>query len=73
MHAMLLSPFVPQRLAMVMNKEHYSGLDRLASLATENRITSFMDQPYSLAQAPDAVHHLAAGQAMGKVVITIAR
>jgi NADPH:quinone reductase-like Zn-dependent oxidoreductase len=73
MHAMLLSPFVPQRLAMVMNKEHHSGLDRLATLAAEDQITSFMDQPYPLAQAPDAVRHLAAGKASGKVVVTVAR
>lgn len=73
MHATLLSPFVSQRLAMVMNKEHYSGLDRLATLAAEDQITSFMDQPYALAQAPDAVRHLAAGKAWGKVVVTVAR
>lgn len=71
MHATLLSPFVSQRLTMVMNKEHYSGLDRLAALAAEGEIASFMDRPYPLAQAPDAVRHLAAGKAAGKVVITV--
>jgi NADPH:quinone reductase-like Zn-dependent oxidoreductase len=71
MHATLLSPFVSQRLTMVMNKEHYSGLDRLVALATEGEIASFMDRPYLLAEAPDAVRHLAAGEAAGKVVITV--
>ena len=56
---------------MVMNKEHYSGLDRLAALAAEGEIASFMDRPYPLAEAPDAVRHLAAGKAAGKVVITV--
>ena len=70
MHATLLSPFVTQRLTMVMNKEHYSGLDRLAALATEGEIASFMDRPYPLAEAPDAVRHFA-GKAAGKVVITV--
>ncbi|MET7426129.1 NAD(P)-dependent alcohol dehydrogenase [Dactylosporangium sp. NPDC005555] len=71
MHATLLSPFVSQRLTMVMNKEHHSGLDRLAALATEGELASFMDRPYPLAEAPDAVRHLAAGKAAGKVVITV--
>jgi len=71
MHATLLSPFVSQRLMMVMNREHYSGLDRLAALATEGVITSFMDRPYPLADVPDAARHLAAGKAAGKVVITV--
>ncbi len=69
--ATLLSPFVSQRLAMVMNKEHYSGLDRLAALSTTGEIASFMEPPYSLADVPDAVRHLAAGNAAGKIVITI--
>jgi len=71
MHAVLLSPFVSQRLMMVTNKEHYAGLERLAALATEGEITSSLDRPYPLAEAPDAVRHLAAGKAAGKVVITV--
>ena len=71
MHAVLLSPFVSQRLIMVMNKEHYTGLERLANLAAEGGIASFMDRPYPLTDAPDAVRHLAAGKAAGKVVITV--
>ena len=56
---------------MVMNKEHYSGLERLAALATDGSVASVMDRPYPLAEAPDAVRHLATGQAAGKVVITV--
>jgi NADPH:quinone reductase-like Zn-dependent oxidoreductase len=71
MHATVLSPFVAQRLTMVFNQEHFSGLDRLAALAADGEIASFMDRPYPLAEAADAVRHLAAGQAAGKVVITV--
>src|SRR4051794_4512930 len=71
LHAILLSPFVSQRLTMVTNKEHYSGLERLAALATDGAITSFMEQPYSLADAADAVRHLATGKARGKVVVSV--
>jgi NADPH:quinone reductase-like Zn-dependent oxidoreductase len=70
-HATLLNPFVSQRLTMVMNKEHHSGLDRLASFAEDGSLASFMDRPFPLRDAADAVRHLEAGRAMGKVVITV--
>lgn len=71
LHALLLSPFVPQRLTMVMNKEHHSGLERLAALAVDGSLTSSVDRPFALAEAPEAVRHLGAGKALGKVVITV--
>jgi NADPH:quinone reductase-like Zn-dependent oxidoreductase len=36
-----------------------------------NVTRSFVDRPYPLAETPDAVRHLAAGKAAGKVVITV--
>jgi NADPH:quinone reductase-like Zn-dependent oxidoreductase len=71
LHATLLNPFVSQRLTMVMNKEYHSGLDRLASFAEDGYVTSFMDRPFLLCDAADAVGHLEAGRARGKVVITV--
>ena len=70
-HATLLNPFVSQRLTMVMNKEHYSGLERLAAHAVDGTVASFMDRPYDLSSTPDAVRHLVAGKVRGKVVITV--
>ena len=71
LHAMLLNPFVSQRLTMVMNKEHYSGLERLAAHAVDGTVASFMDRPYDLSSTADAVRHLVAGKVRGKVVITV--
>jgi NADPH:quinone reductase-like Zn-dependent oxidoreductase len=71
LHAVLLDPFVSQRLRMVMNKEHHTGLERLAALAVDGSITSVMDRPFTLADAADAVRHLTAGKALGKVVLTV--
>ena len=71
LHATLLNPFVPQRLTMVMNKEHYSGLERLAAHAADGELISFIDNPFDLASTADAVSHLVAGRARGKVVITV--
>jgi NADPH:quinone reductase-like Zn-dependent oxidoreductase len=56
---------------MVMNKEHYSGLERLATHAVDGTVASFMDRPYDLSSTADAVRHLVAGNVRGKVVITV--
>ena len=71
LHAVLRNPFVSQRLVMVMNKEHHSGLERLAAFADDGSVASFVDRPFPLCDAADAVKHLAAGRALGKVVITV--
>jgi NADPH:quinone reductase-like Zn-dependent oxidoreductase len=71
LHALALSPFVGQRLTMAMNKEHYTGLERLAELAADGRLTSVIERSYPLAQAPDAIRHLEEGKARGKVVLSI--
>ena len=71
LHAMLLNPFVSQRLTMVLNKEHFSGLERLAAHAGNGTVASFIDRPFDLSSTADAVRHLVAGKARGKVVITI--
>ena len=44
-HATLLNPFVSQRLTMVMNKEHYSGLERLTAFAEDGAVASFWTAP----------------------------
>lgn len=71
LEAVAMSPFVGQRLTMAMNKENFSGLERLAQLATAGKITSVVERSYPLAQVPDAIRHLEAGKARGKVVIAI--
>ena len=71
LHALLLNPFVSQRLTMVMNKEHFSGLERLAGHAMSGAIKSFVDRPYDLGSTADAVRHLVLGKVRGKVVISV--
>jgi NADPH:quinone reductase-like Zn-dependent oxidoreductase len=71
LRATLLNPFVSQRLVMVMNKEHHSGLERLAAFVEDGSLASFMERPFPLRSAADAVGHLEAGHAMGKIVITV--
>ena len=46
--ALLLSPFVRQRLRMLVAKEHHAGLDRLAALVDDGRLVPVVDRAYPL-------------------------
>jgi len=69
LRAAAMSPLVSQRLTSILNKEHYSGLDRLAQLAVRGEVVPSIERTYPLADAPDAVRQLEAGQVRGQVVI----
>ncbi len=71
LRAPLLSLFVSQRLAMHTTKEHYADLDVLRPLLEDGSITSAIDTTYPLAETPAAMRHLEAGQARGKIAITV--
>ena len=69
LQAAAISPFVSQRLMSILNKEHYSGLDRLAELAARGQVVPSIERTYPLADVPDAVRQLEAGQVRGQLVI----
>jgi len=71
LRALALSLFVRQRLTMVVSKEHYADLERLTELIEAGAVTPSIDRTYPLEQAADAMRHLDAGRARGKVAITI--
>jgi NADPH:quinone reductase-like Zn-dependent oxidoreductase len=50
---------------------HAADLERLAALVEEGKLTPRVDRTYPLDQVPDAMRRLQAGQACGKVTITI--
>lgn len=70
--ALALAPFVHQRFVMMMSREHFADLERLAMLAEQKLITPLVDRSYALAAVPDAMSDLEAGKICGKVVITLA-
>lgn len=71
MRALTLSRFVGQRLTSVLCKERSADLERLTELIEAGKVTPSIDRTYRLAQVPDAMRHLAAGKARGKVAITV--
>jgi NADPH:quinone reductase-like Zn-dependent oxidoreductase len=68
--AAAMSPFVSQQLTSILNKEHYSGLDRLAELAAKGAVTPPIERSYALADVPDAVRQLGSGKVRGQIVIS---
>jgi NADPH:quinone reductase-like Zn-dependent oxidoreductase len=68
--AAAMSPFVSQQLTSILNKEHYSGLDRLAELAAKGALTPPIERSYALADVPDAVRQLGSGRVRGQIVIS---
>jgi NADPH:quinone reductase-like Zn-dependent oxidoreductase len=71
LRAVALSPLVRQRLTMKTPKEHYADLERLGLLIDAGKITPIIDSTYPLHLAPDAMRHLEAGHARGKIVISL--
>lgn len=71
LRALVLSLLVRQRLTMVVPKEHYADLERLTELIEAGALTPSIDRTYPLELAVDAMRHLDAGRARGKIAITI--
>ncbi len=71
--AAALSPFVPQRLRMLISKESGDDLRRLVELTRTGEVTPAVERAFPLAEAAAAVDHVAAGRARGKVVVTLAQ
>jgi NADPH:quinone reductase-like Zn-dependent oxidoreductase len=71
LRALALSPLVRQRLTMFIAKERSSGLERLTDLIETGALTPSIDRTYPLKQVPEAMRHLEAGKARGKVAIII--
>ena len=71
LRALALSPLVRQRLTMYISRHRQADLVTLRRLIEEGQITPVIDQTCPLARAPQAVRHLQAGDARGKIAITI--
>jgi NADPH:quinone reductase-like Zn-dependent oxidoreductase len=69
--AALISPFVRQRLVMLMSKERASDLETLADLIDSGRVVPSLDRSYPLDEAGDAMRRLESGQVRGKLAITL--
>jgi NADPH:quinone reductase-like Zn-dependent oxidoreductase len=70
--AVVLSPFVSQKLGSFLAKANKDDLQFLKELIEAGDLTPVIDRTYALGETPEAIRYLEEGHARGKVVITVA-
>jgi NADPH:quinone reductase-like Zn-dependent oxidoreductase len=68
--AMLLSRVV-RHLQPLASEPNQADLQFVTELIEDGKITPVIDKTYPLSEVPDAIRYLTAGQARGKIVITV--
>jgi NADPH:quinone reductase-like Zn-dependent oxidoreductase len=69
--AMLLSPFVSQKLAPLASSENAADLIVLTGLIESGQVTPVVDRTYPLEEAALAIRHMLDGRVRGKVVVDV--
>lgn len=69
--ALLLSPFVRQRLTTFISREHHGSMDALAALMADGSVKPVIGGRWRLGQVPDALRALEAGTTNGKSVVVV--
>ncbi|MGD0273126.1 MAG: NAD(P)-dependent alcohol dehydrogenase [Gaiellaceae bacterium] len=71
LRARVLSRFVGQRLLSFLAQLNNEDLVVLKELVEAGKIAPVIDRTYLLSEAPEAIRHLEAGHARGKIVVTV--
>jgi NADPH:quinone reductase-like Zn-dependent oxidoreductase len=71
LRAMMLSPFVGQKLGTFVNKENHEDMLVLKELIESGKLTPVIDRTYPLSAVPEAIRYLQEGHARGKLVISV--
>lgn len=71
LRALALSPFVRQRLTMLLAQEHHTVIDRVAAHLASGALVPAIDRRVTLDGVPDAIRALEAGRIRGKAVVRI--
>jgi NADPH:quinone reductase-like Zn-dependent oxidoreductase len=69
--AVLLSPFVGQRLGFFVAKENAADLDTLRGFIEAGQVTPSIGRTYPLDETAAAIRHLLDGEARGKIAVTV--
>jgi NADPH:quinone reductase-like Zn-dependent oxidoreductase len=69
--AVLLSPFVSQRLGPFLAKPNKEDLQVLKELIEASKVTPVIDRTYPLSEVPAAIRYLEEGHARGKIIIAV--
>jgi NADPH:quinone reductase-like Zn-dependent oxidoreductase len=71
LRAMLLSPFVGQKLGTFVSSENHEDMIILKELIETGKVTPVVDRTYPLSEVPEAIRYMRQGHARGKIVITV--
>ncbi len=71
LRALMLSPFVGQKLGTFIASENKEDLLVLKELIESGQVTPAIDRTYPLSEVPAAIRYMQEGHARGKVVITV--
>jgi NADPH:quinone reductase-like Zn-dependent oxidoreductase len=71
LRALAFSPFVSQRMTMLSSKERYEDLISLSPPIEAGEVVPVVEATYPFTDVPEAMCHLEAGHARGKIAITI--
>src|SRR5437762_4084407 len=69
--ALVISPFVSQKMGMMMAQLTKSDLSILGDMMQSGKVKPVIDRTYKLSELPAAIAYLEEGHARGKVVITV--
>jgi NADPH:quinone reductase-like Zn-dependent oxidoreductase len=70
-HALVLSPFISQKMGMMMADPSQKDLTTLADMMQSGKLKPVIDRTYKLDQVPEAIRYLEEGHARGKVIIAV--
>ncbi|MBJ8338832.1 NAD(P)-dependent alcohol dehydrogenase [Antrihabitans sp. YC3-6] len=71
LRAVLLSPFVSQKLTMFVSSENAADLAAVSALIEAGQVTPVVDRVFPLNETAAAITYMRDGHARGKVVVTI--
>jgi NADPH:quinone reductase-like Zn-dependent oxidoreductase len=69
--AKLMSPFIDQKMGMMMAQGNKADLNILADLMQSGKVTPVIDRTYPLSEIREAIRYLETGRARGKVIIAV--
>jgi NADPH:quinone reductase-like Zn-dependent oxidoreductase len=71
LRAVLLSPFIKQRLTMFITNEHHSSIERLGEFIESGDVVPSIGQRFTLEDTPEAFRQMEAGTIQGNSVVII--
>jgi NADPH:quinone reductase-like Zn-dependent oxidoreductase len=71
LRAVIVSPFVGQRLRSFLSKPRGADLVVLKELLEAGKVTPVIDRTFALAETPDAIRYVGERSTQGKTVITV--